>query len=95
MVKFKPCGESSLAHSSLFHKEPHAEPRAVGKADARFRQRVCPYPAVTLYIFCSSESEKGFLGDTLYNLSENRERIKIKDQKLLTYRRANVIKGKE
>lgn len=96
MVKFKPQAESSLAHSSLFHKEPHAEPRAVGKADVRLGQRVSPYPAVILYIFCSFETEKDFLGRYAIQFVRKQGKNKdYKDQKILTYRRANVLRGKK
>lgn len=61
MVKFKPYRESSLAHSSLFEREPHAEPESAGKTDTRFRHGVFPHPAVTLFPF---KTGSHFLGDT-------------------------------
>lgn len=57
VAKFKLCGESSLAHSRLFQKEPHAGPKSVGKTVTRFRHGVLPHPAVTFWLLSFQDSE--------------------------------------
>lgn len=91
MVEFKPCGESSLAHSSLFQKSLTQSPNQ--------RERLMlgsgmESPPCCYILFCPFETGKHFLGDVSCTVYQKTGEKQTSKPTLLTYSKANVIRGK-